>query len=257
MKLLLKDFQAGYSTFMTQKVDLQLEPGQVVCLLGENGSGKSTLLKGIMGLVKTKGSIFLDDTDQSQTSTKKRTLIMSFLPQTFEMTYSVSVLDLILMGFNPDMDIFSAYTREMKDKVRQRLTSFGIKDLLDRDFLTLSEGQKQKVRLIRSLIRDTRILLLDEPESTLDFTVRHEMMELVRRLTREGNLISLLVLHDPNLALRYGDQVVLFKDGGILSRISVHEESHEEILKKMRELYEDTVLVRTENGRLLMDYERG
>lgn len=256
MILELKDFQAGYASFMTEKTDLLLESGQVICLVGENGSGKSTLMKGIMGLVKTKGGLYVDEEDYSRTSTRRRTSLMSYLPQTFEMTYSVTVMDLVLMGFNPDMDVLSGYTRQMKERVRERLASLGMEDLLDKDFLTLSEGQKQKVRLARSLVRDTRVLLLDEPESTLDFMVRHEMMDLVRRLTKEGNLMTLLVLHDPNLALRYGDQVILFKKGRVLDRISVHEDSDEAIGEKMRRLYEDTLLIRTDSGRLIIEYDR-
>jgi iron complex transport system ATP-binding protein len=252
----LKDFQAGYASFMTEKTDLLLESGQVICLVGENGSGKSTLMKGIMGLVKTKGGLYVDEEDYSRTSTRRRTSLMSYLPQTFEMTYSVTVMDLVLMGFNPDMDVLSGYTRQMKERVRERLASLGMEDLLDKDFLTLSEGQKQKVRLARSLVRDTRVLLLDEPESTLDFMVRHEMMDLVRRLTKEGNLMTLLVLHDPNLALRYGDQVILFKKGRVLDRISVQEDSDEAIGEKMRRLYEDTLLIRTDSGRLIIEYDR-
>lgn len=256
MILELKDFQAGYASFMTEKTDLLLESGQVICLVGENGSGKSTLMKGIMGLVKTKGGLYVDEEDYSRTSTRRRTSLMSYLPQTFEMTYSVTVMDLVLMGFNPDMDVLSGYTRQMKERVRERLASLGMEDLLDKDFLTLSEGQKQKVRLARSLVRDTRVLLLDEPESTLDFMVRHEMMDLVRRLTKEGNLMTLLVLHDPNLALRYGDQVILFKKGRVLDRISVQEDSDEAIGEKMRRLYEDTLLIRTDSGRLIIEYDR-
>jgi len=252
----LKDFQAGYASFMTEKTDLLLESGQVICLVGENGSGKSTLMKGIMGLVKTKGGLYVDEEDYSRTSTRRRTSLMSYLPQTFEMTYSVTVMDLVLMGFNPDMDVLSGYTRQMKERVRERLASLGMEDLLDKDFLTLSEGQKQKVRLARSLVRDTRVLLLDEPESTLDFMVRHEMMDLVRRLTKDGNLMTLLVLHDPNPPLRYGDQVILFKKGRVLDRISVHEDSDEAIGEKMRRLYEDTLLIRTDSGRLIIEYDR-
>ena len=193
--------------------------------------------------------------DLSEKTTKEMAKYISFMPQTLEITYPISVEEMILMGFNPDMGVFQNYSKVMKEKVRMELDSFGLVDFLHRDFLTLSEGQKQKVRLIRSLIRETSVLILDEPESTLDFMVRHDMMELIQDETRKRNCASLLVIHDPNLALRYADKILLFKEGQIASTILVHEEEKKSIEEKLILLYGDVGLTQTSQGRLLLDKE--
>ena len=141
----------------------------------------------------------------------------------------------------------------MKYQVKKELDNFELAKYRQRDFLTLSEGQKQKVRLIRSLIRETPVLLLDEPESTLDFMVRHDMMELILAQTKMRNCISLLVIHDPNLALRYADKIHMFKDGQVVACIDVQEEDEVTIESKMRLVYGDVELIKTSEGKLLVD----
>ena len=253
MNLLLKDYQAGYADWETEKINLELFPGELVALVGKNGSGKSTLVKGIMALIHSKGTKTLGDMDLSSKTTKEMAKYISFMPQTFDMTYPITVEEVILMGFNPDMGIFQNYSQKMKEKVRKELENFGLLAMVHRDFLTLSEGQKQKVRLIRSLIRETPALLLDEPESTLDFMVRHDMMELILNVTKKRNCISLLVIHDPNLALRYADKIYLFKEGQVMSTIHVHEESKERMAEKMRMIYGNVEIVENSQGRVLLD----
>ncbi len=257
MNLKLENFQAGYADWETKKINLELFPGEVVALVGTNGSGKSTLVKGIMSLLKTKGMKSMGGVDLSLKTTKEMAKHISFMPQTFDLTYPISVEEMILMGFNPEMGVFENYSQKMRERVKMELEKFGLLDFLERDFLTLSEGQKQKVRLVRSLIRETPILLLDEPESTLDFMVRHEMMELISKVTKERNCISLLVIHDPNLALRYADKIYLFQDGQVSAGIHVHEEGLESIEDKMRMLYGEVELMKTRTGRLILDKKNG
>ncbi|MFH5834502.1 ABC transporter ATP-binding protein [Proteiniclasticum sp. C24MP] len=252
-KLSLENFQCGYDHWQTKKINMDLDPGELVALVGKNGSGKSTLVKGMMSLLKSEGKKSLGDMDLSLKTTKEMAKYISFMPQTFRVTYPTSVEDIILMGFNPDMGIFENYSKKMKDRVRRELDDFGLLEYIHRDFTSLSEGEKQKVRLIRSLIRETPVLLLDEPESTLDFMVRHEMMELVLTETRKRNCISLLVIHDPNLALRYADRICLFKEGQVVSTINVHREQKESIEEKMRQVYGEVELIASSQGRLLVD----
>jgi iron complex transport system ATP-binding protein len=253
MKLSLENFQCGYDQWQTKKINMSLYPGELVALVGKNGSGKSTFVKGIMALLKSEGKKSLGDTDLSRKTTREMAKYISFMPQTFRVTYPISVEEIILMGFNPDMGVFENYSKIMKERVRSELEDFGLQGYIHRDFTTLSEGEKQKVRLIRSLIRETPVLLLDEPESTLDFMVRHEMMELILEETKKRNCISLLVIHDPSLALRYADRIHLFKEGQIVSSIYVHKEEKASILEKMRQVYGEVELVESSQGRLLVD----
>lgn len=255
MKFVLEDFQTGYPNWKTQKINMALQPGELVALVGKNGSGKSTLIKGIMSLLKSHGEKRLGVTDLSLKTTKEMARYISFMPQIFDVTYPTTVEEIILMGFNPDMGIFQNYSKKMKNQVKEELEKFELLDLRKRDFLTLSEGQKQKVRLIRSLIRETPMLLLDEPESTLDFMVRHDMMELILEETKKRNCISLLVIHDPNLALRYADKIHMFKEGQVEASINVKEEDEKIIKEKLRRVYGDVELYSTHGGKLLVDKE--
>lgn len=253
MKLTLENFKTGYPNWETKEINMNLFPGELVALVGKNGSGKSTLVKGIMALLKSQGKKILGDEDLSEKTTKEMAKFISFMPQIFEVTYPTTVEEIILMGFNPDMGIFQNYSRKMKDQVKKELESFGLEEYRYRDFLTLSEGQKQKVRLIRSLIRETPVLVFDEPESTLDFMVRHDMMELILAQTKMRNCISLLVIHDPSLALRYADKIHMFKDGQVVASIDVKEEDAVDIESKMRLVYGDVELIKTSDGKLLVD----
>ena len=109
---------------------------------------------------------------------------LSYLPQRHQFTYPISVEEVILMGYNPEMSLFDHYSQQQRAQAAAVLAQLGMGPLFKADFTSLSEGQKQRVMLARSLVQDTSLLLLDEPDSAMDFGVRHEVLGLIRSIVR-------------------------------------------------------------------------
>ena len=126
----------------------------------------------------------------------------------------------------------------MKYRADKAIDSVGLAGLYDTDFLTLSEGQKQLCILARTLIEDSVLLLLDEPDSALDFSNRHMLMKHIQNIISD-NKCALMCIHSPELALEYCDRILLMKDGKIVSDIDVHAASLSEINEKMSLIYDN------------------
>lgn len=193
-----------------------LQAGQVISLLGPNGSGKSTLLKALAGLLPLQqGTITLDGTDLKQLNFEKRAQSVVYLPQSLPAAVHLRVLESVLVAAKA-----SALSDEAGpvgvDDVLDLLQRLGIKHLAMHYLDQLSGGQKQLVGLAQALIRRPRLLLLDEPLSALDLNYQFHVMDLLGQETHEHGLITLIVLHDLNVALRHSDYCVLIKQGQLL-----------------------------------------
>ncbi|MFY0480483.1 ABC transporter ATP-binding protein [Achromobacter marplatensis] len=189
-----------------------LAAGQVTALLGPNGSGKSTLLKALAGLVRARnGSVLLDGQDLTQLGVGARARHMVYLPQSLPAAVHLRVFESVLVAANASGDGLSAGS-EMAD-IERLLDRLGIGHLALHYLDALSGGQKQLVGLAQALIRHPRVLLLDEPLSALDLNYQFHVMRLLRQETREHGLISIIVLHDLNVALQHADRAVMIQNG--------------------------------------------
>lgn len=253
MSLKLERFSAGYRSWQTQIVSLEIPTHGLTALLGPNGSGKTTLLNGMMGLISHKGSIAVDDMQLGTAESKVLSQHLSYLPQRYQFTYPISVEDVILMGFNPEMRLFERYSQKHREQAREGLRQIGLETVINDDFLRLSEGQRQRVMLARSLVQNTSVLLLDEPDSAMDFSVRHEVMTLLRTIIRRDLRCGLVVLHDPSLALKYCDRIELFKNGSIIGNIMTEVDDSDTIRQKLSLLYGNIGVYRTPDGHYIID----
>lgn len=129
-------------------------------------------------------------------------------------------------GFNPDMHLLQNYSAVQFDKAYEAMKIAGVYELRDRDYLSLSEGQKQLCIMARTIVEDARLLLLDEPESALDFRHRYELISLLKRMVTPKRA-ALICLHDTNLALRLCDNILLMRDGRIEDSIRPAADSYE------------------------------
>lgn len=163
----------------------------------------------------------------------------------------MTVREVCLLGFNPRLRIFESYSSNMRQQVDKAIDSVGLAGLYNTDFLTLSEGQKQLCILARTLIEDTPLLILDEPDSALDFANRHMLMKHVTRISKNNKCV-IMCIHSPELALEYSDVIFLMKNGKIISDIDVHTADITEINEKMSFLYSNINVVECAdaNGRL-------
>jgi len=199
--------------------DLSLKPmgeGQLVSLLGPNGSGKSTLLKALAGLLPLKqGSVRLNGQNLEKISFEQRAQHVVYLPQSLPASVHLRVLESVLVAARASALSADAGHVHL-DQVMVLLKRLGIEHLSMHFLDQLSGGQKQLVGLAQALIRRPRLLLLDEPLSALDLNYQFHVMDLLRQETHEHGLITLIVLHDLNVALRHSDYVVMIKQGELL-----------------------------------------
>lgn len=184
----------------------EVPTGAFVGVLGPNGSGKTSILKGILGLMTpTRGRIHVGELCCHEL--KKVRLEIGYVPQKSQVDpfFPVSVLDVVLMGLFPGLGLLRRPGRPERRKALEALDAVGTADLARRPAGQLSGGQLQRVLIARALVRDPRILLLDEPYTGLDVQSQGQVMELIGRTHEERGLTTLLVTHDVNLVYPFLD----------------------------------------------------
>ncbi len=214
--LRLSHFSAGYPK---RKVidDLnvpQLPQGKITVLLGPNGCGKSTLLRALAGLGKGQGELWLNGEELMSQPFARRAQRVVYLPQSLPAGVHLHVLESIIVAQRASGGLHSAASEA---EIMHLLEQLGIAHLAMRYLDQLSGGQKQLVGLAQSLIRRPELLLLDEPLSALDLNYQFHVMDLVRRETRLRNIVTVVVVHDINIALRHADHALMLKDGNLLA----------------------------------------
>ncbi len=232
------DLSAGYGD---QKIidglSFSVDSHTVLGLLGANGCGKTTLLKAICGILPSKGILSLSGRDLKKLSPKELAKLCHYIPQRSGISIALSALDVVLMGFNPHLGLLQYPTAKMKQKAAEALHKVGLGEKADTDFQTLSEGQKQLCLLARALASDCRMLILDEPESALDFGGRYRMFDLLRHWAKTGDRGAIVALHDPQLALNGCDALLLMKNEKESVLLFPKKDPLEKTEQALREIY--------------------
>lgn len=205
---------AGYGgRRVIDHLSFTLDKEKMMGILGANGSGKTTLIKSICGILRHDGECILEGEKLEELSPRKLAQRCSYIPQRSGISIDIPALDVVLMGFNPKLGLLEYPSGAMKEQAEKALEAVGLGGMAGTNYMHLSEGQKQLCILARTLVSDGRLLLLDEPESALDFRFRYRMLDMIRAWARSGGRFALVVLHDPMLALNYCDELLLLKDG--------------------------------------------
>ena len=194
-------------------ISFSLKPHSLTCLMGANGSGKTTLLRSIANQLSHAGNCMLSGMALENKTIRDLAREISYVPQKSGISISLSVLDVVLMGYNARLKLLENPGKKQIERACEVLAKVGLEAEMDTDYLKLSEGQKQLVILARMMIEDTHLLLLDEPDSALDVPNRFRMMSYIRDMVGTEEKVGILSLHDPLLALEFCDQLVLLKDG--------------------------------------------
>ena len=155
-------------------------PGHVVGILGPNGSGKTTLLKAVCGELPHGGHVILEGLELTGLRAKELAKRVSYIPQQSGISISMSVLDVVLMGFYSKLGLLSQPSADMRRNAYHALKQVGMAELAERDYLTLSGGEKQLVIFARTLVEGTKLLLFDEPDSSLDLGNKYRMVQMIR-----------------------------------------------------------------------------
>lgn len=198
-----------------KNINLEIQHGEFIAIMGHSGSGKSTLMN-ILGCLDrpTSGEYLLEGTDISNLSQDELSLIrnkkIGFVFQAFNLIPRTDVLR------NVELPMIYAKVKSAKRKQRaiELLEKVNLSDRINHLPNELSGGQKQRVAIARSLANNPPLILADEPTGNLDTQSSEEIMEIFRGLNKEGNSI-ILVTHEPELT-EYADRVIVFKDGSIV-----------------------------------------
>lgn len=194
-------------------VNVTLEQGQFLAILGNNGVGKSTLLKCLNKILKAdSGELFLDGENILQMSNHQVSQRIAFVSQTVPNT-QMTVHDVVMLGRRPYMKW--GFTEKDHQIVHSAMDRLNLESLRGRFLNQLSGGERQKVMLARALAQQPKLLLLDEPTSSLDIHNQYQVLEIVRELCHHDGLTAVVVIHDLNLALRFCDQFLLLRQGQV------------------------------------------
>jgi len=198
---------AGGRARLLDRLSLAVGAGELLAVLGPNGAGKSTLLKLVAGLLPAQqGRILVDGTDLGSLGAVQRARRVAYLPQIAE-TAQVTVFEAVLLGRLPHLGLQPG-ERDLA-MVDAIICELGLAPLSARRVGRLSGGELQKVLIARALAQEPRVLLLDEPVNHLDLRNQITVLRSIQKLVRERALITLVVLHDLNLALRFADSFLL------------------------------------------------
>ena len=212
----ISHFNAGYPrrAVIEDLCVSTLPRGKITVLLGPNGCGKSTLLRSLAGLNRASGQLLLDGNDLMAQPFSERAKQVVYLPQSLPAGVHLHVLEAIIVAQRAS----GGLSRQGNEtEVMRLLEQLGISHLALSYLDQLSGGQKQLVGLAQSLIRQPSLLLLDEPLSALDLNYQFHVMDLVRRETARRNIVTVVVVHDINIALRHGDHVLMLENGKLIA----------------------------------------
>lgn len=201
---------------LIRDIEIGLDKGEILTLIGPNGAGKSTILKSITGqLSLLAGRVVAGGFCLSAMSEKERAKKMSVMLTDRVRPELMTCAEIVSMGRYPYTGTLGILSGEDWDKVREAMKLVGISELSDRNFMTLSDGQKQRVMLARAIAQEPEILVLDEPTSFLDLRGKLEFLSVLRELAGGKNLTVILSLHEPDLAELISDKILCVKEGHI------------------------------------------
>ena len=232
-------------------VSLGIQEGEFCALLGLNGSGKTTILHASCGLLPMTGGCSALGQDCSRMNEKERARLIAFIPQVCGSMRGKTVLEVVLMGFNAWLGLFGSPSKVHWRIAWDTLDRLGYAAFAQKDFGTLSQGQRQIVILARCLVQNTPVMLMDEPDSALDFLNRQIVLEKIRRVVHTERKAGLITLHDPNFAMRYCDRLLLLEAGRLVGEIRTEEASGDEVREKLSRIYGDIELL-SSGGRFFM-----
>lgn len=189
-------------------------PGRITALIGPNAAGKSTLLRCLAGLLRGRGAVRIGDQAVASMRAAERTRLVGYLPQDLPNTAALTVFEAVLVAYRQHRPGWRVGADDVA-AVSGVLRRLGIAHLAVRNLTELSGGQRQLVAVGQALATEPRVLLLDEPTSSLDLHHQLELLRLVAGLALERAMSVVVAIHDLNLAARFADRVLVLHQGRI------------------------------------------
>lgn len=200
----------GSNKNILKNIDFCVENGEVLVVLGKNGVGKTTLLKCILSLLKKEeGMVLFDGIDIGKLNNLDRAKYLAYVSQD-KINSHLNVYDTIMLGRLPYQKMFSS--KEDYRIVDEIIEKLDLNDFALRDIQTLSSGERQKVMIARALAQSSKIIVFDEPTASLDIKNYISITNTIKEITHGNGIISIIAMHDINLAKTVGDKFLLLND---------------------------------------------
>ncbi|MFR7358263.1 MAG: ATP-binding cassette domain-containing protein [Dorea longicatena] len=231
-----KDLSVGYQgKVLIRDINLDIKKGEIVTLIGPNGAGKSTILKSVTRQLKLiGGEVYLDSDEIRKLSYKSMARKVAVMLTERMKPELMTCHDVVATGRYPYTGRLGVLSGEDENKVDEALMAVHAQELGIRNFLEISDGQRQRILLARAICQEPEVMILDEPTSYLDIRHKLELLEILRKMAKEKEITVIMSLHEIDLAQKISDKVVCVKGDRIAGFGNPEEIFTEE---KMRELY--------------------
>jgi iron complex transport system ATP-binding protein len=239
----IREVEFGYQRASTIKdISFSVDKGDVLTILGPNGVGKTTLLKCLNRVLTPRdGTIMLDEKPIEFYSRREIAKKIGYVPQRGALS-GMTVFDSILLGRKPHIK-WDASDRDLKITGKV-IDLMGLEKLSLRKINEISGGEYQMVQIARALAQEPKVILLDEPTSSLDLKNQHVIMSIIQKIVTIKDMAAIMAVHDLNQAIRYSNKFLIMKNGELLAT------GGKEIITPdiIKEVYEIEVMVEEVNG---------
>ena len=233
-----KNLVVGYDGVpLLEDVNIQLHAGEILTLIGPNGAGKSTILKSIVGYLESLGgTVFISGRPVGELSAHELSLELSVMLTERMRTELLTCADIVETGRYPYTGRLGILTDEDRQKVREAMDMVHVWDLRDRDFMQISDGQRQRIMLARAIAQEPHIIMLDEPTNYLDIHYQIELLNVLRRLVHERDVAVIMSLHELPLARKVSNYVMCIKGTGVVAAGPPNEIFTPEVINELYDL---------------------
>ena len=229
-------------------IELGVDPGQVVALLGPNGSGKTTLLRTLLGLLQPLGGeVALDGRSLAEWTASERARRIAYVPQAAETYFDFTLTEVVEMGRSAHRGVFARPTARDRQASEGALDRLGLASLAARSIQRVSAGERRLALVARALATEAGHVLMDEPTAGLDFGNQALILEEIARLRSAGTAV-LFSTHHPDHALRVADRVLMIRDGRALAAGPTEDVVNRENLSALYGRPVDVALVASPDG---------
>ena len=238
----VKGLTVGYQKIpLIRDIEFHMEPGEILTLIGPNGGGKSTILKSITRQLESlAGTVYIGEKEIHAIDYKELAKQMAVVLTERAQPEMMSCHDVVALGRYPYTGRLGLLKEEDERIVRESMVRVHVEELMDRDYMTISDGQKQRVMLARAICQQPEIIVLDEPTSYLDIRHKVELLTILRSMARENHTTIIMSLHEIDLAQKISDRILCVK-GEVCSHYGTPEEIfRNEIIYDLYEISEDT-----------------
>ncbi len=227
-------FEYDESTQIFKHLDLSIQSGKIIGILGENGCGKSTLFKLLTKQEEIKsGTIEMNEQDITLYKNKEYSKMVSVVHQYNQAPRDITVKDLVSYGRTPyQKGLFPSLSQEDYNLIETAMEDTDLIDLKDKRVSELSGGQRQRVWLAMALAQNTNILLLDEMTTYLDIKHQLDILNLIKE-RHDDTKTTIVILHDINQAIEYCDELILLKKGQVVAQGKTNEIINESLLEEV------------------------